>query len=336
MNPDFAADALTVPTDLTPALLAALDAQGTIWWVKDAEGRYLHLNRAGHELFGIAPGEARGLTDADLLPHVQAASLRAADQGVLAQERALTGEHQIDAGGTRRELSAVRIALPPGADGSRRLLGLWFDATPLRQRSAELRAALNQLEQQQQANEALRAEVEGRGARETEAAARLVQREQFDEFLRREVDLSLREHREFAVVCVVVDGPPDGSPAHGAAGRERVLEALGRLLRSNTRAMDAPCRIDDERFAVLLSGVGLATAHSRMEGLRRQCATQLVPVGGEALRFTVSMGVASFPHTAQTQAGLIGAAEVALAQARERGGNRVALASIAFGGPATA
>lgn len=337
MNSDFAADALTLPTDLTPALLAALDAQGAVWWVKDADGHYLHLNRAGHELFGIAPGEARGLTDADLLPHVQAASLRAADQGALAQERAVTGEHQIDAGGARRELSAVRIALPPGADGSRRLLGLWFDAAQLRQRSAELRTALHQLEQQQQANEALRAEIEGRGAREAEAAAaRLVQREQFDEFLRREVDLSLREHREFAVVCVIVDGPPEGSPAHDAAGRERVLEALGRLLRSNTRAMDAPCRIDGERFAVLLSGVGLATAHSRMEGLRRQCATQLVPVGGEALRFTVSMGVASFPHTAQTQAGLLGAAEVALAQARERGGNRVALASIAFGGPASA
>ena len=33
--------------------------------------------------------------------------------------------------------------------------------------------------------------------------------------------------------------------------------------------MDASCRYDDNRFAVLLSGVGLATAHARMEGLRR-------------------------------------------------------------------
>lgn len=330
MKASFSSDA-DLPDGVDAALLGALEALGVVWWLKDAEGRYLQLSPGGHALFGLAPDTARGLSDADLLPHVQAAMLRAADQSAIASSRPVTAEHQIEVGGVRRDLEAVRVALPPGADGSRPLLGLWVDAGPMRERSAALRAALTQLEQQQQANESLRAEVEGRGSREP--AARLVQREQFDEFLRREVDLSLREHREFAVVCVVVDPPPEGSAPHDAAGRERVIEALGRLLRSNTRAMDAPCRIDGERFAVLLSGVGLATAHSRMEGLRRQCATQLVPVGGEALRFTVAMGVASFPHTSQTQAGLLQAAEAALTQARGRGGNRVALASIAFGAP---
>ena len=81
---------------------------------------------------------------------------------------------------------------------------------------------------------------------------------------------------------------------------------------------------------MLLSGVGLATAHSRMEGLRRQCATQIVVLEGRELGFTVSMGVASFPHTASTQEELFQAAKTALAEARRRGGNHVALASIRF------
>ena len=330
MKASFSSDA-DLPDGVDTALLGALEALGVVWWLKDAEGRYLQLSPGGHALFGLAPDTARGLSDADLLPHVQAAMLRAADQSASASSRPVRAEHQIEVGGVRRDLDAVRVALPPGADGRRPLLGLWVDAGPMRERSAALRAALTQLEQQQQANESLRAEVEGRGSREP--AARLVQREQFDEFLRREVDLSLREHREFAMVSVALDPLGPQVLALGDEARVRVLEALGRLLRSNTRAMDAPCRIDGERFAVLLSGVGLATAHARMEGLRRQCATQLVPVGGEALRFTVSMGVASFPHTSQTQAGLLQAAEAALTQARGRGGNRVALASIAFGAP---
>jgi diguanylate cyclase (GGDEF)-like protein len=116
----------------------------------------------------------------------------------------------------------------------------------------------------------------------------------------------------------------------GPAARTRILEALGRLLRSNTRAMDASCRLDDQRFAVLLSGVGLATAHSRMEGLRRQCATQIVMVDGREIGFSVSMGVASFPHTALNQDELLAASEFALAEARRRGGNHVTLASIRF------
>jgi GGDEF domain-containing protein len=67
-----------------------------------------------------------------------------------------------------------------------------------------------------------------------------------------------------------------------------------------------------------------------MEGLRRQCATQIVVLEARELRFTVSMGVASFPHTAHTQDEILQACEQALAEARRRGGNHVALASIRF------
>ena len=102
-----------------------------------------------------------------------------------------------------------------------------------------------------------------------------------------------------------------------------------------TRAMDASCRIDDSHFAVLLSGVGLATAHSRMEGLRRKCATQIVVHEGQELGFTVAMGVASFPHTASSQEGIIEACEMALGEARRRGGNHVTLAAIRFDAAST-
>ena len=94
--------------------------------------------------------------------------------------------------------------------------------------------------------------------------------------------------------------------------------------------MDASCRREGTRFAVLLSGGGLATAHSRMEGLRRQCATQIVMHESRELGFTVSMGVASFPHTAHTQDELVAACEGALSEACRRGGNHVTLASIRF------
>jgi GGDEF domain-containing protein len=67
-----------------------------------------------------------------------------------------------------------------------------------------------------------------------------------------------------------------------------------------------------------------------MEGLRRQCATQIVVLDGQELGFTVSMGVASFPHTAHSQEELLSSCEKALAEAQRRGGNHVTLASIRF------
>jgi diguanylate cyclase (GGDEF)-like protein len=191
-----------------------------------------------------------------------------------------------------------------------------------------LRHALEQLEQQQRANERLRLELADQGLRDS--ATGLYTRPHFDDQLRREVDLSTREHREFSMVLIEIDPFTDEVRALGALAEARVFEAMGRLLRGNTRAMDASCRLDDRLFGVLLSGVGLATAHSRMEGLRRQCATQIVVLDGKELGFSVSMGVASFPHTAASQPELHDACEGALAEARRRGGNHLTLASIRF------
>jgi diguanylate cyclase (GGDEF)-like protein len=208
------------------------------------------------------------------------------------------------------------------------VLSIWLETTDAIQRDAQLKTALVQLEQQQQATEQLRREAQDNRFRD--AATGLYQRPHFDDQLRREVDLSSREHREFALVMIALDAPAEAVRLHGAEARTRVLEALGRLLRSNTRAMDASCRLDEDRFSILLSGVGLATAHSRMEGLRRQCATQIVVLDGQDFGFSVSMGVASFPHTAHTQDELMRAADLALAEAQRRGGNHVTLASIRF------
>ncbi len=292
-------------------------------------GRYVHVNARMAALLGRPQAEILGLADVDLMEPDQWAPLRAADQSAATLGTPQVSEHRLEQAGQRREFTVFRQVLPAVDGGAPRFLcSLWTDITLSRERDARLQRALQQIESQQRTAETLHREAPEDDLRD--AATGLYQRSQFDDQLRREVDLSSREHREFALVSITLDPLPEATRSLGAAARARVLEALGRLLRSNTRAMDASCRLDEERFAVLLSGVGLATAHSRMEGLRRQCATQIVMLDGHELGFTVSMGVASFPHTAPGQIELVQAADEALDQARRRGGNHVALASIRF------
>lgn len=319
-------------TGLAGALLETLDRLGMLVAVKEvASGRYQHANSRMAELFGRAAGaELVGLTDNDLMDAAQATAIRAAEQTALAYDNVATiGEQRIERDGRKREFSVTRcvVARVDGAP-ARHVLAVWTELTNEHEREHQLKQALAQIETQQVAAEALRREAQDQALRD--GATGLYQRPHFDDQLRREVDLSSREHREFALVSIALDPLADAVKALGSAGRTRVLEALGRLLRGNTRAMDASCRLDEDRFAVLLSGVGLATAHSRMEGLRRQCATQIVVLGGQDLGFTVSMGVASFPHTARTEEELLSAADLALGEAQKRGGNHVALASIRF------
>jgi diguanylate cyclase (GGDEF)-like protein len=311
---------------LLPAVLAK---RGDFFAVKDGRsGRYVHVSDAMAAFLRRRVDDVVGIGDADLFDAETAASLRAADQKALAQGEATLTDHRVEVGGARHELSVLRLATDADADGRRWLASVWTDVSAQRQRDAQLRHALEQIEQQQRANEQLRREIADQALRDP--ATGLYTRAHFEDQLRREVDLSTREHREFAVVFIELDPANEKVSALGAPAEERILEAMGRLLRGGTRAMDASCRHDDRRFAVLLSGVGLATAHSRMEGLRRQCATQIVVLEGQEMGFSVSMGVASFPHTAHTQEELLAACTAALSEAQRRGGNHVTLASIRF------
>ena len=334
---NVAADKMDAPvlagSDLAPVLGAAVpalvDQRGGLLAVKDLEtGRYAHVSAAMVRFLGQPEHELLGRGDADLFDAAVAVALRAAEQTAVAHGAPLLSDHHFEWRGVRHEFSVLRVLSAPDTQGRRWLTAIWFDQAAERQREQQLRGALEQIEQQQRANDRLRREIADQAMRDP--ASGLHRRAHFEDQLHREVDLSTREHREFAIVFIELDAPGAKLQALGTAGEQVVLEAMGRLLRGGTRAMDASCRYAPRRFAVLLSGVGLATAHSRMEGLRRQCATQIVVHEGQELGFTVAMGVASFPHTANAQDSLITACEAALAEAQRRGGNHVTLAAIRF------
>jgi diguanylate cyclase (GGDEF)-like protein len=264
-----------------------------------------------------------GCSDGDFLRPDEIVAMRRVEQSAMAQRSVVVSEHRLELGGRRREFSVTRVAL--GAD---HLVALWLERTEERHREVHLQRALAQIEQQQSAMEQVRREMQAGSGRDDVSG--LYMRPQFDDQLLREVDLSTREHREFALVIIALDPSSHTAAAMGEAANERMLEGVGRMLRENTRAMDAACRIGAGRFAVLLSGVGLATAHARMEQLRRQCTAQIVVLNGEDLGLSLSMGVSSFPHTASTRQELVDASEAAVQEAQRRGGNQVVLASIPF------
>lgn len=306
-----------------------LERRGEALAVKDlATGRYVHANAAMLAWLGEAADRFIGATDAEVFSAAMVTAFRAAEQTAMAQVEALGSEHGFDWAGARREFAVLRQVSSPDATGRRWITSVWADTHGERQRQAQLRQALAQLEQAQGAHENLRLELADEALRD--AATGLHTRAHFEEQLRREVDLSTREHREFSIVTLEIDPPGPKLNAAGPASLPSVLSAVGRLLRAGTRAMDSSCRLEDRRFGILLSGVGLATAHSRMESLRRRAATEIVVHHGQDLGYTLSIGVASYPHTAQSQEELVASCAAALAEAKRRGGNQVTLASIRF------
>lgn len=321
-------DSAALPALLAGGLLDLLQVEGALLALKEADGgRYLWANAPCLAWLGRDAQRVVGATDLELLPQAEANALQAADARALAAGQPVVIEdHCFERAGVRTEFHAVRLVLH-GEQGDRQILSLWRDVTHSRRDAARLQSALDQIERQQRAVEALRRQH----AQGLDRPSELFRREHFEEHLRREAALSQREHREFALVLLALDRVEAMRHTLGEPAVQAVTQSMGHLMRTNTRAMDVLSQLGDGRFAILLSGVGLATAHSRMEHLRRACATEVVVVNGQGFNFEVSIGVASFPHTAATLADLSQAAVRALADARQRGGNRVALASIRLG-----
>lgn len=321
-----AAPALPLDAVFGSLLPRLLTQRGEGLSLKDAEtGRYLHVNAEFAAFLQCPPARVIGLTDSEIFEAQLASNFRSAELAVQGSSVPQVSDHRFEWAGLRRDYAVLRTLVELGERNV--LCAVWHDQGADRLKEAQLRTALEQLEREQRANEMLRREIKDQGLRDGQSG--LYTRAHFDDQLRREVDLSVREQREFALVLLDIDPWSDTVRRLGDAAQRRVIEAVGRLLRTNTRAMDASCHLDAMRFAVLLSGVGLATAHGRMEQLRRQCATQIVMLDAQELHFTVSIGVASFPHTAHTRDELMLACEQAVSTASGRG-NHVCLASIRF------
>jgi diguanylate cyclase (GGDEF)-like protein len=323
-----------LPQTLAQGLvLAWADRAGAMLCLKAADsGALLACSPAWLAFTGQPEQALVGNTDAAWAPPALAAALRASERAAVAEGAPVWTDHSFEKQGERQHYQVLRL-IGPGAGPTRTsvMACLWLNLAEATANAARQTQAMAQIEALQAANAQLRRDLAEQSPSEPrEVSSGLHQRAHFEEQLRRELDLSHREQREFSLVYIDIDLRADGG--HSEPGRALALvEALGRAVRNGTRAMDASCRLEGHRFAVLLSGVGLATAHSRMESLRRQCATQIVMHQGQALRLTVSMGVASFPHTAADGEQLLRAATVAVEQARQRGGNQVALASIRLG-----
>ena len=178
----------------------------------------------------------------------------------------------------------------------------------------KLQLALAQLEQQQQAAEALRRETQDQSLRDNVTG--LYQKVHRGS-LRREVDLSSREHREFAGLDRARCTRPKRRPwawLHARASSKRWAGCCAAI-----RGRWTPRAGSTTATSRCCSPAWAWPRRIRAwKALRRQCATQIVVLEGRNLGFTVSMGVASFPHTAHTQEALLQAAETALTEARKR------------------
>lgn len=130
--------------------------------------------------------------------------------------------------------------------------------------------------------------------------------------------------RDGTVIALLQVVPDDFGAVHERLGPEigdRVIAAFGERLRDETRESDTVARRDADRFAVILThladGLGAANCANRLLGALRKPFR----IDDHEIQLTTSVGIALYPADAGAADDLTRHAEVALREAKQRGGH---------------
>lgn len=145
-------------------------------------------------------------------------------------------------------------------------------------------------------------------------------RRAFHDDLEGELDRCRRHGRQASLVLLDLDNFKHVNDAWGHQTGDRVIVRLAEHLRRTMRSSDGAYRIGGDEFALILPETTSAGAVRIAERLRRAVQRSALG-GGDDLRLTVSIGVASFPDGGRSPDELVASADKSLYEVKALGGD---------------
>ena len=139
---------------------------------------------------------------------------------------------------------------------------------------------------------------------------------------------SLAHTRPAAVLVIDLDHFKQINDAFGHGVGDRVLQVFAETAAGGITPGDLVARLGGEEFAVLLDDCDSQKAVAVAERIRTDFATFAAVVDGCAVNGTVSVGVALCEHGLLDVSAALAQADQALYHAKQRGRNRVEIASV--------
>ena len=299
------------------------------------------IAHAAFRLLGTHAGELLGTEDALVLGDdylvdgklfVQATAKTTATARAAQAARGLVRDHARNREPVEIRLSAGRRADDPGEDlylvvPLRVAAPAWAAlVAPMRRMLApEYKAALVQMARATvEQVDAAHAAFQLRRTAERDALTGGFNRRTLDQLAARECKAAGRD-KPLSVLFMDLDWFKRINDTYGHPCGDECLRRVAVTLRAELRPQDVFGRYGGEEFLVLLPGQDAASARVVGERLRQAVEAAVVDWQGEALRFTVSIGLAAL-RDGDDPAKLLARADKALYRAKREGRNRVCAA----------
>ncbi len=168
-------------------------------------------------------------------------------------------------------------------------------------------------------------EVEMRKAATFDALTGLFNRQAFLEQAHYVFHLAAREAFGFSVLVVDLDHFKSINDQFGHAHGDRVLETYGRIASHVARRSDLAGRLGGEEFAFLLPNTSAEQAWNFSERLHETIRNTVIEHDGDAIHFTISIGIATVTREELNSKDLekvLSLADQAMYQAKQQGRNQ--------------
>lgn len=161
-----------------------------------------------------------------------------------------------------------------------------------------------------------------------DALTHLANRGEIFEVLRREMARHRREKNSLGIALADLDHFKSINDTYGHAAGDAVLQEAARRMTASVRVYDTVGRYGGEEFLIIVPSSDESGTAALAERIRAAISSRPMEAGTTLADVTVSLGVASSAgqHPMDAEA-LLRAADAALYRAKERGRNRVELAT---------
>jgi diguanylate cyclase (GGDEF)-like protein/PAS domain S-box-containing protein len=143
----------------------------------------------------------------------------------------------------------------------------------------------------------------------------------FDDRLANAIELAVRNEQRCLLLFLDLDGFKLINDTLGHVIGDELLRIVGDRLRSVLRASDTVARLGGDEFVVLAGSTNPEYAAQLADKILEQLRLP-IPVSGQVLSVTGSLGIAVFPENGQTSQQLMRAADMAMYTAKAEGRDR--------------
>lgn len=159
----------------------------------------------------------------------------------------------------------------------------------------------------------------------TDVLTGLANRRQLDDWLAGEIYRSRRYGRVFSVLMIDLDHFKCYNDTYGHEMGDLLLKQVASIFKKNLRTGDWPARYGGDEFVVILPETDINGASCIARRLQNAVAEITLPPSNadSCPKITLSVGIASFPGSAESPSSLLHCADQALYRAKQRGRDRI-------------